>query len=346
MGIYHQTSVATLINDMGDQQKPLVYDNINTLPCTVPRMKYSYRCWADFGSQGSSPTQITLDYHPTRDYTLSEEATEAITKTWEALSDRDGKLFDAPGFNLRGVTDFRLRLGPTRFRDHRVRRALLSGEDCVRGGYSESVTKELEDTVHLLSSFVAIVADDRICLGLKPDGPTNAPFLSLPGSGYLDREVDMMGKDVESTKRVIGREIREEINFDIDDATVRCLGVYEDTDSDSHLNPALFSVVETEQTPDTVRKRAQTAPDRDEFIDLTFVPAEGAVLSSLVARALPGKSQNSLPESYPFDDVGRMSHKTLLMLLLLGRYFNGAAWFDDQWTRFDACTFESNGNDE
>lgn len=302
-------------------------------------MTYSYRRWADFGPKGIPSCEITLDYQPERDYTLSSNTTEAVTETWGALTDTDEELFDAPSFNLRGVADLRLKLGPTRFRDHRVRKALLSGDDRIPRTYSESVTEELHDAVHLLSSFVAVVADGYLCLGIKPEGPEDAPFLSLPGSGYLDRDLDMAGDTVKGTEQVIGRELREELGLIIDDASVRCLGVFEDTDPDSHLNPALFSVVETEQMSDMVRERARTAPDRDEFSDLAFLPIEGAVLSALVARALPTESQGSLPASLPFDDVGRLSHKTLLMLLLLGRDFEGTAWFEDQWTRFDACTF-------
>lgn len=303
-------------------------------------MTYSYQRWADFGPEGLPPSEITLDYQPERKYTLSSKTSKAVTETWGALTDTDEEMFDAPSLNLRGVAGLRLQLGPTRFRDHRVRRALLSGDDSVPRTYCESVTHELHDAVHLLSSFVAVVANGHLCLGIKPEGPKDAPFLSLPGSGYLDRDLDMAGGTVKSTEQVIGRELREELGLMISDASVRSLGVFEDTAPDSHLNPALFSVVETEQTSDMVRKRARTAPDRDEFTDLAFLPVEGAVLSALVARALPSESQGSLPASIPFDDVGRLSHKTLLMLMLLGRDFEGTAWFEDQWTRFDACTFE------
>mgnify|MGYP006288978301 CR=1 FL=1 len=303
-------------------------------------MTYSYQRWADFGPEGISPNEITLDYHPERKYTLSSKTTEAVTETWTALIDTDEELFDAPSFNLCGVTGLRLQLGPTRFRDHRVRRALLSSDDRVPRTYSESVTEELHDAIHLLSSFVAVVANGHLCLGIKPEGPEDAPFLSLPGSGYLDRDLDMEDDTVKSTEQVIGRELHEELGLRLNDASVRCLGVFEDTALDSHLNPALFSVVETEQTPEMVRERARTAPDRDEFTDLAFLPIEGDVLSALVARALPSESQGRLPATLPFDDVGRLSHKTLLMLLLLGRAFEGTAWFENQWSRFDAYTFE------
>lgn len=303
-------------------------------------MTYSYRRWADFGPEGLSLSEITLDYRPERDYTLSSETTEAVRETWRGLAETDEELFDAPSFNLSGVDRSRLQLGPTRFRDHRVRRVLLSSDNRVPRTYSDSVVEELQDAVHLLSSFVAVVADSHLCIGIKPRGFEDAPFISLPGSGYLDRGSDMTDGAVKSTEQIIGRELREELGLMIDDASARCLGVFEDTAPESHLNPALFTVVETEQTPDMVREHARTAPDRNEFTDLAFLPVEGDVLAALVTRALPNENQGSLPTSLPFDNVGRVSHKTLLMLLLLGRYFEGTAWFEDQWTQFDSCSFK------
>ena len=304
-------------------------------------MIYSYRRWVDLGPKGTPASEITLDYQTERDYIFSGRTNEAVTETWTALKAMDEGLFDAPSFNLCGVTDARLDLGPTRFRDHRVRRALLAGDDRVPQTYSRSVTKELRENVHLLSSFVAVIADGQLCLGIKLGGPEDAPFLSLPGSGYLDREADMEDDTVANAEQIIGRELREELSLAINDvSSVRCLGVFEDTHPNSHLNPALFSVIETELSPDVVRECARTAPDRDEFTDLAFPSVAGDMLSALVARSIPGKSQGHLPASLPFNNVGQLSHKTLLMLLLLGRYTEGVAWFADHWTRFNACKFE------
>lgn len=292
-------------------------------------MGFSFHRWVDFGSAGIRPSDVTLQYEATESYTLSAEDRAAVDTAWGSLVDSADGLHDAPGFNVRGTENGDVTLGPTRFKHHYVRRLSISGDDRVDSmSLSADGLETLKQSVHLLSSFVAVVGDGQLVLGIKPPRPHRGPMLSFPGSGYLDRGEDMHDGEMAPVTEIVGREMREELNVTPSESDIRCLGVFEDTQPDSHLNPALFSIVELDLSPDEIRSRAQEAPDIDEFERLVSIPLTREAIEGVVGSVA---DLTGVPDDrpLPFDSVDRISHKSLLMLLLVGRRYLGSDWFAD-----------------
>lgn len=304
-------------------------------------MSLTYQCWSDFGPTGVPPNAVNWEYDPYATYSLPEEDAAVIKNAWASLTEATDALHDAPGLNLRGVEGTRIRVGPTRFRDHYLRRLALAGSprfDAER--LSDGARRQLIESVHLLSSFVAVVADGSIILGVKPGREDRGAFLSFPGSGYLDRAHDVQDGDMVSTRSVVDREVREELAVTTDDNRVRCLGVFEDTDPVSHLNPALISIVSVDESPASLQARAQQALDFDEFSELVTAPLTKACLDELIELAVD-ESASSVPESVPVERFDGMSHKSLLLLLLLGRCGVGEDWFDRTLASYPEISVES-----
>lgn len=303
-------------------------------------MPFRYRVWEDFGPGGVPPREVDTAFRPDAGPELGDDVEAVVSARWREALELSDTLHDSPGFNLLDVDDRTLVVGPARFRHHYVRRQLLQETD---GGPTEpekeSVRETLQRSIHLLSSFVAVVSDDSLLLGVKPGTESSSPFVSLPGSGYLDRDEDMDGGELVDTERLVEREVDEEIAIADRLETITCLGVFEDIDPTSHLNPSLFSVVTTSDPPSTVRRLAEKAPDADEFIELAFLPLETDDIEALIGLGTgePDTSEAKLP----LDPQLAMSHKTLLMLFLIGRARFGHSWFervfdDNPNVRFEA----------
>jgi len=119
---------------------------------------------------------------------------------------------------------------------------------------------------------VAIVAGDDLLIGVKRR--TDSNFLSLPGSGYLDRNGDMRAGELCPTAEIVAREVYEETGLeDLD--RIRCFGIFEDLHPESHLNPALFSIITTSiSIVRPVLDRIDRAEDADEFDRFLAVPCD------------------------------------------------------------------------
>jgi len=170
---------------------------------------------------------------------------------------------------------------------------------------------------------VAIVAGDDLLIGVKRR--TDSNFLSLPGSGYLDRNGDMRAGELCPTAEIVAREVYEETGLeDLD--RIRCFGIFEDLHPESHLNPALFSIITTSRSSDHVLDRIDRAEDADEFDRFLAVPLRPDALSALIRT---DTNDAELPVAAPKleGDLNGISDKTLLMLLLIGRNRFGRDWF-------------------
>jgi len=283
-------------------------------------MDRQFREWVDFGPNGRAPESVPIDYRPDATTPVSAARSERIDRLWErAKRERQG-LFDAPGFRLLEASETGISVGPARFKHHFVRRLLLSDSLTASAG---ELRDELRESVRFLSSMVAVVADGDVLIGVKRR--SGRTFLSLPGSGYLDRNEDMREGELRPTAEIVSREVYEEIGLE-DAARVRCFGVFEDLRPDSHLNPALFSVVETSRSSDRVLDDVGQAEDADEFDQFLAVPLRPDALSGLV-RAGTGDAALSVEIPDLEGGVSELSDKALLALLLVGRERFGREWF-------------------
>lgn len=299
-------------------------------------MTHRFRIWEDLGREGRAPETVQLEYHPERAYSFPEHVKSTVEDVWESAKDERERLFNSPGLNLLRVTDGCVHLGPAQFRDYFVRRLFLSGEI---NDSPDELSALLRRSVRLLSSFVGVVVRNKLLLGIKQTDTDGAGILSLPGSGYLDREMDMECAEMRPTSSVIKREIEEEINI-TDPDKIRCIGVFEDLHPQSHLNPALFSIVSIDRPQSAVQRAARDAEDAHEFSRLVFVPLTDQTLSSLVRLDIDEAASLGEAECLPHNKFDRLSHKTLLMLLLLGRYQLGTDWFSRECDRYPSLRFE------
>lgn len=298
-------------------------------------MNYKYQIWGDFGPQGLPPESVEFEYFPRREITFSDANRYQLRDLWERNIKSHSNLIDNPSLNLLEVSDNMIRVGPTSFREHHIRKQLLSG---MYEHVPDDLRIKLEESIHLLSSMTAIVNSGQLLLGTKQQKGTDPPFLSLPGSGYLDRKTDVESESVRSTREVIAREIHEETCIDEFDS-IRCIGVYEDLHPDSHLNPALFSVVYTSYDTGELYSLRSEAKDADEFVDIATVPVNEKTLSALVKVNLEYADAAKDISELPFNRINKLSHKTLLLLLLLGRYEFGTDWFKYHLKRSDSINF-------
>lgn len=304
-------------------------------------MSYRYHRWADFGPTGCSPESVQLEYSPYRAYELSGDGESVLDEIWSCISETEEGLHDAPGFNLMGVTGSRVQLGRSRFKHCFLRRSVLTDDERLENvQIPQAIKQQLIDAVHYVSSFVGVVTDGQLLVGIKPGKTDRPPFFSLPGSGYLDREQDMQGESVLPTSEVVNRELQEEVGITTDADQIRCLGIFEDTAPDSHLNPALFSLIRTDESASVVVASARQARDSDEFRDLALLPITEETIETLVRNAIDESASGSLSLDLPLTDGVEMSHKTLLFLLLLGRYRFGTEWFEEVWDQHPALAFE------
>ena len=297
-------------------------------------MRYEFQSWADFESGGRPASAVEFEYHPDRNPGLSEQTKRIVEECWNAELEHEPRLFDSPAVTLLEVTDGAIHTGPARFRQHVIRRLVLSGD---RYDVPASARAELRESVRLLSLMTAVVtSDDELLVGVKQTDGTDTRFLSLPGSGYLDRDEDLIGGRFRPTRAVIKREIQEELAL-VDLGEIRCLGVFEDCHHDSHLNPALFSVVSTPTSTATICSDAAEAVDADEFVTLTTIPIDKRLIGALLEAGI-GQKPELFEESVPELEgpVSGLSHKTVLLLSLLGRLRFGMEWFRTRCKHRDA----------
>lgn len=284
-------------------------------------MEREFREWVDFGPDGRAPESVSIDYRPDATATAVADRSERIDGLWEEAKRERPGLFDAPGFRLLDASaDGDIAVGPAQFKHHFVRRLLLSGS--LEAAATE-LREDLRRSVRFLSSMVAVIADGEVLLGVKQRA--DRTFLSLPGSGYLDRDEDMRAGELRPTTEVVAREVYEEVGLE-DLGRIRCFGVFEDLRPESHLNPALFSVVTTPRSSDQVLDRVEQAEDGDEFDRFLSVPVRPDALSGLIRIETDGAG---LPVEAPNleEGVSGLSDKTLLALLLVGRKRFGREWF-------------------
>jgi|GEM_PF-388296 len=305
-------------------------------------MSYRYRRWVDFGPAGRPPERVQFAYSPQQAYKLSDGGESVLDDIWTSVSETEDGLHDAPGFNLVGVTDSRVQLGPASFKHCFLRRLVLAEDERLEAvQIPPSIKERLIDAVHYLSSFVGVVTDGQLLVGIKPGTTERSPFLSVPGSGYLDREQDMYGESVAPTAAVVNRELQEEVGRTASADQIRCLGIFEDTATDSHLNPALFSLIRTDESASKVVASARQAQDADEFRDLALLPITEETIETLVQNVVDESALEPLSLDLPRTDEVGMSHKTLLLLLLLGRRRFGTGWFEEIWAQHTGLAFES-----
>jgi len=283
-------------------------------------MHREFREWVDFGADGRAPESVSIDYRPDAMASVVEDQSERIDRLWESAKRERPGLFDAPGFRLLEASDTGIVVGPAQFKQHFVRRLLLS--DSLETSATR-LRDELEESIRYLSSMVAIAPDDDLLIGVKRR--TDSNFLSLPGSGYLDRNGDMRAGELCPTAEIVAREVYEETGLeDLD--RIRCFGIFEDLHPESHLNPALFSIITTSRSSDHVLDRIDRAEDADEFDRFLAVPLRPDALSALIRT---DTNDAELPVAAPKleGDLNGISDKTLLMLLLIGRNRFGRDWF-------------------
>jgi 8-oxo-dGTP pyrophosphatase MutT (NUDIX family) len=279
-----------------------------------------FREWVDFGPSGRAPDSVSITYLPDATSSAIETHSERIEQLWEDAKRERSGLFDAPGFRLLEASEEEILLGPARFKHHFVRRLLLSGSAEVS---APELRNQLRESVRYLSSMVAIVAGGDVLFGVKRRPERD--FLSLPGSGYLDRNEDMRTGELRPTAEIIAREVYEETGLEERDQT-RCFGVFEDVDPDSHLNPALFSVVVTPRSSKHVIDRTELAEDADEFDRFFAVPLRPDAVAGVIRGNPPDVAVSAGIPRFE-SEVTAVSDKTLLALLLLGRKQFGRDWF-------------------
>ncbi|WP_410765138.1 hypothetical protein [Haloferax sp. DFSO60] len=292
----------------------------------------SYVRWGDYGATGIDPADLELVYDPDSKYGFSPSVAATIQQVWDSVAGRNDRLFDG---NLLNVVDVdengrRLLLGPAQFRDYLVRRLILSRHGATADiEISDEVRTALRLQVRVLSSFVAVVADDGLLVGVRAGEDDTGALLSFPGSGYLDRDEDVTPSGtVRPTYELIEREVEEELGLADRIETIRCLGVFEDLVDSTHYNPALFSVVEVAATSEEVMQSIQKADDSWEFSEFFVVPIDEGTLIDLVQVGLPNDSVSAQANEFIPSAVEGTTSKTLLMLALLGRYWFGDDWFD------------------
>ncbi|RDZ65195.1 hypothetical protein C5B90_02160 [Haloferax sp. Atlit-12N] len=297
----------------------------------------AYRRWSDYGARGVPPEALELAFDGESAYDLSPAVERAVERAWESVAEGSDRLFDGDLLNLVKVSDDgrRLTLGPARFRDYFVNRLTRTGHDAVAdAGLTPAGRAELGERVHVLSSFVAVVCDDGVLLGVRAPEDDHGALVSFPGSGYLDGEEDVTDDgSIRPVREVVAREVEEELGLVEHVECVRCLGVFEDVGDATHYNPALFSVVEVDAAADRVASSIRKADDTWEFSSFATVPMEPDALNALVELSMsgapvPAPLDGDLPES-----VTGATSKTLLMALLLGRYRFGSDWFESARNR-------------
>jgi len=89
-------------------------------------MHREFREWVDFGADGRAPESVSIDYRPDAMASVVEDQSERIDRLWESAKRERPGLFDAPGFRLLEASDTGIVVGPAQFKQHFVRRLLLS----------------------------------------------------------------------------------------------------------------------------------------------------------------------------------------------------------------------------
>lgn len=296
---------------------------------------FTFREWAEFGVWGIPPGDVDWDYDPSRRYALPDQLRAKIDRIWEDEAEGNDNLYNGNVFNLFGVDGTVLRTGPAQFKDFFARYVALTGRgNASTASFTSEERRTLEESIHVLSSFCAVLSDDVVVLGIRNTDRTEEGehLLSLPGSGYLDRDMDMNDSgEMHPTSMIIEREIREELNIDDRIAQIDCLGVYEDTMSESIYNPSLFSVVRTTRSPRDIRSEMTEAEDNWEFERLVFVSYDDRRLDTLldVAFDVPGASIEIDGDELRSTNTS-FSAKCVMMLLLLGRMHRGTSWFRER----------------
>jgi len=140
-------------------------------------MHREFREWVDFGADGRAPESVSIDYRPDAMASVVEDQSERIDRLWESAKRERPGLFDAPGFRLLEASDTGIVVGPAQFKQHFVRRLLLS--DSLETSATR-LRDELEESIRYLSSMVAIVAGDDLLIGVKRR--TDSNFLSCRGA--------------------------------------------------------------------------------------------------------------------------------------------------------------------
>lgn len=283
----------------------------------------TYRSWTTFSPTGISPECIRLTVSSSRECDLPEAARAAI-RTHVAAS--DGPWFEA--VNLRNATGRRLTVSPVPFEWYLARQEILRSHH-ERSRYAPSVLQSVRHEIRVLSSFVGIVADGHVLLGVRPPewrGPE--PSVSAPGGGYLDYDEDLPTGSGHLPREAILREVTEETGVTGDDvAGLRSFGVYEETADDSDQNPAVFTRLTVTCSRAELERRWRRATDGDEFTRLLWLPLDvEPVAETLRAAAADGEVPAVLADQADVErDAWRFTPKTSLLLFLIGRSEFGTA---------------------
>lgn len=295
--------------------------------------------WSDYGPRGVDVADIELDYDPSLKYALPSSLEKKFQEVWERVSEDNPNLFDGSFVNLVEASqrERRLILGPSRFRDYLVRRLFLQNHDFVSKYELTAAEERHLRQIRVLSSFVAIVGENAVLMGVKPNSIGTGPRLSFPGSGYLERDRDSSHNDeMKPTRAIVLREIDEEVNLAESVEAIRSFGVFEDVRQATHYNPSIFSIAEVSLSNRDIEERIAEAEDRWEFTDFLFVPKSNQeAIESLIKMEVSerGPSKDVLSSRIPNGIKGTTS-KTLLMLFLLGRHWFGKDWFDETLHRY------------
>lgn len=302
--------------------------------------------WYDFGVRGIPPEELVLAYDSEAEYELPPSLEQKIENTWERITEDHPGLFNGPLLNLIEVSseERRISLGPSQFRDYQFKRLVLSNHETTTDLELTAEEQEfLREEIHVLSSFVAIILDDAVLMGVKPKNSEHGGVLSFPGSGYLDRDEDCTDDgELKPTRTVIEREIDEELNVADRITGIKCLGVFDDAEDATHYNPAIFSIVEIDATKAEVKERITDADDSWEFAEFVFFPTRREdVLDSVLELAFA--NEHTSGEQLPGLDVTTVdgvTTKSGLMVLLLGRFWFGTDWYIERLDRYPSLSLE------
>lgn len=282
--------------------------------------------YLDFGQKGVTPDCLNLVFDDSAGYTVPDTVENSISTIWERLNKSSPQLHDGDLLHLSGTVDDgrEIHLSPGNFREFYSIRAIFHNQPLVE---EFEVSPEIRDFAqrHIkpLSSVTAVLARDELVVGIK--NTDKGSQVTLPGSGYLDGEVDMTDEQhLHPVRDIILREVEEELAIRPASESVRCLGVYSECVEGVCLNPAIFSIVKVSRTPEEVIESFRTAEDSWEFDSVFTVPLTSEALHRMAAGSF-----NRVPEFPEELLTGSLSNsaKTPLLLGTVGRWKFGESWF-------------------
>jgi hypothetical protein len=309
------------------------------------------RMLKDFGEKGTASSNLMLDYRDTNSYDLSPSLENALTKSWVDTLKESERAENGRLLNYRKAsqvyTDLSVvSLGPSCFRDYNETRLFLDGKkDPKTYGISEEDLEHIAKEVHVLSSFPALVVEDKTVMGRKGWKVLDAGAgkISFPGAGYLNLDKDTFVFDgyrfAKQIPQIVGREIREETKVseqELDNISVLAIG--EDTFKGSHRNPGIFSVAKTHLSAAEIKKRQPIAEDAWEHQGpFIFVPTDDSDLLESLIQSDQSHGAVPLQDKYASRIDGLANKKNIdttgkagLMLFLIGRHLYGDNWYKEQ----------------